>query len=221
MRRYATQSTIVAKLTTVLVALVLAGTAHAQPPTKPQAQKTPRAVKLPDQTYMPVVVDQEFATTSEMDKAAKAKVMERQQALFEQRYDLSDNPSDAMMAAGRKSVQQGVRVKLSEGITWPKLATMAPEEIKRDNLFPLGFRPLPHTKHAVGGMVFPKAQIDAISKAESRDLERFDVAFDLPDHLTPEFPPPIFLCLRSLFSPSSRITRVFSNCRDWLRKMIL
>jgi|GEM_PF-2513750 len=33
MRPYATQSTIVAKLTTMLVALVVAGTADAQPPT--------------------------------------------------------------------------------------------------------------------------------------------------------------------------------------------
>jgi cytochrome c peroxidase len=45
-------------------------------------------------------------------------------------------------------------------------------------------------------MVFPQAQIDAIRKAEDRDLERFDLAFDLPDHLTPEFPPPIFFTTR-------------------------
>jgi cytochrome c peroxidase len=45
-------------------------------------------------------------------------------------------------------------------------------------------------------MVFPAAQIDAIRRAEERDLERFDIAFDLPDHLTPEFPPPIFLTTR-------------------------
>jgi cytochrome c peroxidase len=31
---------------------------------------------------------------------------------------------------------------------------------------------------------------------EARDLERFDVDFDLPDHLTPEFPPPIYLTTR-------------------------
>jgi cytochrome c peroxidase len=45
-------------------------------------------------------------------------------------------------------------------------------------------------------MVFPKVQIDAITKAEGRDLQRFDTDFDLPDHLTPEFPPPIFLTNR-------------------------
>jgi cytochrome c peroxidase len=60
----------------------------------------------------------------------------------------------------------------------------------------MGFRPLPHAKHPTGGMVFPKQQIDEIKKLESRDLARFDVDFDFPDHLTPEFPPPIFLTTR-------------------------
>jgi cytochrome c peroxidase len=55
---------------------------------------------------------------------------------------------------------------------------------------------LPHVKHPTGGMVFPQQQIDAIQKAEARDLKRFDVDFDLPEHLTPEFPPPMFLTSR-------------------------
>jgi cytochrome c peroxidase len=45
-------------------------------------------------------------------------------------------------------------------------------------------------------MDFPQVQIDAIAKAEQRDLKRFDVEFDLLDHFTPEFPPPIFLTTR-------------------------
>jgi len=51
-------------------------------------------------------------------------------------------------------------------------------------------------KQLSGGQVFPQAEIDSISKAEQRDLKRFDVDFDLPDHLTPEFPAPIFLTTR-------------------------
>ena len=97
------------------------------------------------------------------------------------------------MSGNRKPVQQGVRVKLHGGATWASLAAMTPEQIKSRNLFPHGFRPLPHVKHPTGGMVFPKQQIDAIQKAEARDIQRFDVDFDLPDHLTPEFPPPMFL----------------------------
>ena len=45
-------------------------------------------------------------------------------------------------------------------------------------------------------MLFPKFHIDEIKKQEGRDLTRFDLDFDLPDHLLPEFPPPIFLTTR-------------------------
>ena len=45
-------------------------------------------------------------------------------------------------------------------------------------------------------MLFPKFHIDEIKKQEARDLTRFDLDFDLPDHLLPEFPPPIFLTTR-------------------------
>ena len=45
-------------------------------------------------------------------------------------------------------------------------------------------------------MLGPERKSRVISKAEQRDLKRFDVDFDLPDHLTPEFPAPIFLTTR-------------------------
>ena len=41
-----------------------------------------------------------------------------------------------------------------------------------------------------------KFHIDEIKKQEGRDLTRFDLDFDLPDHFLPEFPPPIFLTTR-------------------------
>lgn len=152
--------------------------------------------QLPDQTYMPVVIDKPFDEVMQADVAAKPEVMQKQENLYQQRYDMSDQPSDVKMSAGRKAVQEGVRVKLPEGVTWEQLSAAAPARIKATNMFPFGFRPLPHTKHPVGGQVFPKQQIDAIQKLENRDLSRFDVNFDLPDHLTPEFPPPIFLSSR-------------------------
>ena len=149
----------------------------------------------PGDTYMPVLT-QDFQTVFESDVAEKEAVMERQQSLLEERYDLGDNPSDVMMTGGRKAVQAGVRVRLPEGMTWDELNAMSPEEIREQDLFPKGFMPLPHAKHATGGQVFPQDQIDAIAEAEGRDLERFDVEFDLPTHLTPEFPPPLFLTTR-------------------------
>jgi cytochrome c peroxidase len=46
-------------------------------------------------------------------------------------------------------------------------------------------------------MLFPQFHIDEIKKQEQRDLTRFDLDFDLPDHLLPEFPAPIFLITRT------------------------
>lgn len=114
--------------------------------------------ELPAQTYMPVVIEESFDETRAQDEKVKDEVMNRQQQLLERRYDLGDRPSDVMMSAGRKAVQQGVRVKLHGEVDWEELNTMAPAKIKDKDLFPKGFRPLPHVKHAVGGMVFPKAR---------------------------------------------------------------
>lgn len=151
--------------------------------------------KFEKETYMPVM-SPDFKETRAKDVQDKPKFMERQKQLFQQRYDLSDRPANMMMSGGRKAVQQGVRVKLPDGLNWDRLAQMRPEEIKAKGLFPAGFLPLPHAKHPTGGQVFPKEQIDGIQKAEQRSLQRFDVDFDLPAHLTPEFPPPIFLTTR-------------------------
>ncbi|MFP4560301.1 MAG: cytochrome B6 [Thiohalorhabdus sp.] len=147
-------------------------------------------------SYFPVK-DMDFQEVLEKDRAEKDEVMERQRELLEERYDLSDRPSDVMMSGGRKAVQEGVRVKLPDGVdSWDELNAMSPEEIREKDLFPKGFMPLPHAKHQTGGMVFPEDQIDAIEEAEQRDLARFDVEFDLPEHLLPEYPPPLFLTNR-------------------------
>jgi len=120
--------------------------------------------------------------------------MQRQSTTLGERYDLANRPMQGvMMSGGQKPVQAGVRVKLASGVTWDHLAAMSPDDIKARGLLPEGFKPSPHVKQATGGRVFPDNQIDQISKLEQRDLRRFDVNFDLPDHLTPEFPPPIFL----------------------------
>ncbi len=178
---------------TCTVALLLAASVvvYAQ-----QYMGTPERAIKDAKTYMPVVIEKDFQTIMQADKTAKPDVMKTQRRLLEERYDLRDDPSDVMMSGGRKQVQQGVRVKLHGGVTWDELAAMTPEQIKEKDLFPMGFRPLPHAKHATGGQVFPQNQIDAMMEKEKRNLERFDVAFDMPDHLMPEFPPPIFLTTR-------------------------
>jgi len=95
-------------------------------------------------------------------------------------------------------------VKLPPGVTWDDLAAMGPEEVRQRGLLPTGFMPLPHVKQATGGQVFPDRQIDEIRRQEDRDLRRFDVNFDLPDHLTHEFPPPIFLTTQPHLGDVSR-----------------
>jgi cytochrome c peroxidase len=158
----------------------------------------------PDTTYRPLPT-QPFSAVKAADEAQKPKVMQRQQSLLQQRYELSDRSvPGVMMSGGRKAVQGGVRVKLPEGVTWDSLANMSPDEIRERGLLPGGFMPLPHVKHATGGQVFPDRQIDEIRRQEARDLRRFDVNFDLPDHLTPEFPAPIFLTTQPHLGDVSR-----------------
>ena len=120
----------------------------------------------------------------------------RQQGLLAERYDLSDQPVPGLIMTRGKPVQGGIRVKLPAGLSWEQLATMKPEDIKARDLFPRGFLPLPHPNHNEGGMVFPKFHIDEVKRQTGRDLERFDLDFDLPDHVLPEFPPAIFLTTR-------------------------
>lgn len=147
-------------------------------------------------TYRKSVPEEDFDTTKAKDEKDKPRVMQRQRSLLDERYDTSDHASNIKMSGGRKRVQEGVRVKLPRGMTWEKLAQMSPDEIRAANAFPKGFLPLPHVKHETGGQVFPQFEIDEIDKREHRSLQRFDVDFDLPDHLLPEFPPPIFLTTR-------------------------
>ncbi|MPZ46549.1 MAG: cytochrome B6 [Betaproteobacteria bacterium] len=144
-------------------------------------------------TYRRAVPDDDFETSKARDEKTKPRVMERQQQLLNERYDLSDRPSKLMMSGGRRAVQDGVRVRLPSGMSWEKLSQMTPDQVKAQRAFPKGFLPLPHVKHETGGMVFPQFEIDEIDKQERRTLKRFDIDFDLPDHMLPEFPPPIFL----------------------------
>ena len=147
-------------------------------------------------SYMPVIVEEDFETIMTRLKAEKSKYTKRQRDLLNKRYDLSDRPAKGVTMSRGKPVQEGVRINLPEGMTWEILSGMSLEEIHEKDLFPRGFMPLPHPKHEEGGMVFPKFHIEEIKRQEGRDLTRFDVDFDLPDHFLSEFPPPIYLTTR-------------------------
>src|SRR5437868_8570033 len=83
----------------------------------------------PSATYRPLPT-LPFDAVKANDEAEKPRVMQDQQTVLNQRYDLSNNPiPGVMMSGGRKPVQGGVRVKLPAGVTWDMLASTSPDEI--------------------------------------------------------------------------------------------
>jgi cytochrome c peroxidase len=170
-----------------------------QTPTQSRPEKAQTQYPVPlrgESSYIPVAQDTDFAAMRKKFAAQKAKKMQEHQAFLRERYDLSNRPVQGVTSTRGKPVQGGVRVKLPSGVTWEQLAAMEPEEIKKKGLWPKGFMPLPHPIHEEGGMVFPQFHIKEVLRQEGRDLNRFDLEFDLPDHFLPEFPPAIFLTTR-------------------------
>src|ERR1700726_528293 len=157
------------------------------------AQQGPRGKS----SYMPVDITEPFSAIFARLSAEKPAVTRDHMALLNERYDLSNRPATGVTMDRTKPVQEGVRVKLPAGKTWEALANMSPEQIRDQEVFPKGFYPLPHPKHQEGGFVFPRFLIDEIKQQEERDLTRFDVDYDIPDHFLPEFPPALYLNQRT------------------------
>ncbi|WP_394828847.1 cytochrome B6 [Pendulispora albinea] len=174
------------------------------------AQSTGADRVFPNPTSPPPTLgdfDGDFAAFMAKAAALKPEIMQRQMALLQLRYDLANRaeggPASCKTSRG-KPVQTGVRVKTPPGLGFRELAGMTPAAIKDADAFPAGFLPLPHPNHPVGGMVFPVSSIDGIKRQTGRDLTRFDLDFDLPEHLLPEFPPAIFLTTRKDLGDVSR-----------------
>jgi len=155
-------------------------------------------------TLISVAAVEDFSALVKRLQQEKPEFAKRQQALLAERYDLSDRPAPGVTMSRGKPVQQGVRAKLPKDMTWEKLAALSPDDIKTRDLWPAGFFPLPHPHHEAGGMVFPQPLIDETKRQTDRDLTRFDLDFDLPQHLLPEFPAPIYLTTRPDLGDVSR-----------------
>jgi cytochrome c peroxidase len=147
-------------------------------------------------SYTKLDITERFVSIMARMKAAKPAIEKRQANLLSERYDLSDRAAAGVTMERGKPLQEGTRIKLPQAMTWEKLASMSPAEIREKNLFPKGFYPLPHPNHPEGGMLFPHFEIDEIKKQDGRDLTRFDLDFDLPDHFLPAFPPSMYLTTR-------------------------
>lgn len=151
-----------------------------------------------------VLAQETFQALVERLQKEKPQFADRQEKLLSDRYDLANRPAQGVTMSRGKPVQEGVRVRLRENTTWGQLAALSSDEIKSKNLWPAAFYPLPHPHHEAGGMVFPKELIDETKRQTGRDLTRFDLDYDLPQHLLPEFPAPIYLTTRPDLGDVSR-----------------
>jgi cytochrome c peroxidase len=177
-----------AKFFSALAAIVLgAATATARAQSVAPVGKT---------SYSKVDGVEKFGDVMARMSKEKAGIAERHASLLALRYDLADRPRSGVTQSGGRAVQLGVRAKLAAGSTWDTLAALSPDEVKKRGAWPAGFYPLPHPNHPEGGMVFPKFHVAEVQAKTGRDLERFDLDFDLPDHLLPSFPPAIYLNTR-------------------------
>ena len=120
--------------------------------------------------------------------AVKAERAKEHIELLNSRYDLSKKTTIESIMSGGKPVPVGPTAKL-QGVTWEQLDKMTPEQIKEKGVFP--YKPLPFADHAEGGMLFP----EMITKPLPR-LVRFDLDFDLPEHILPDAAPAIYLTTR-------------------------
>ena len=155
-------------------------------------------------SYAPVKLEEPFDSTRRRMEQAKPALMKSHQEFLAERYDLADRPADGVTMTRGKPVQQGARARLKSGLTWDALAALPPDQVRALDIFPPGYRPLPHPNHPEGGMLFPHFVLAELQRQEQRDLARFDLDFDLPDHFLPEFPAPIFLTTRSDLGDVSR-----------------
>src|SRR6202042_3946045 len=81
-------------------------------------------------SFQPIAIDQPFAARMAADVAAKPGIEREHQSLLDERYDLSDHPAQGVTMERGKPLQEGVRVKLSSGVTWEQLAAMSPDAIR-------------------------------------------------------------------------------------------
>ncbi|MFA5057119.1 MAG: cytochrome B6 [Opitutaceae bacterium] len=139
-------------------------------------------------SYGPTNQDQTFDQIKAGRMAVKTVRAKQHMDLLNSRYDLAKKGTADSVMSGGKPLPVGPTAKL-QGVTWEMLGKMTPEQIKEKGIFP--YKPLPFADHAEGGMLFPPM----ITKTLPR-LVRFDLDFDLPEHILPDPAPGIFLTTR-------------------------
>jgi hypothetical protein len=99
------------------------------------------------------------------------------------RFDFSGEAIPDQFMSGGKPIMRGPVARLSQEVaTFEELAELAPEEIKRRDVFP--YKPLAHPLLSTAHMVFPQEWVKA-----HPEHARIDVDMDFPPEYLPEFPP--------------------------------
>ena len=118
-------------------------------------------------------------------KAARAKA---HADLLSSRYVLDARTDPRATMSGGKPLPIGPTARIAD-VTWEQLGQMTPEQIRYKGLFP--YKPLPFADHAEGGMLFPEMTLRLLPR-----LTRFDLDFDLPEHILPDAVPSLYLTTR-------------------------
>jgi cytochrome c peroxidase len=139
-------------------------------------------------SYGPINQDVTFDQIKAARMAVKAVRAQEHMKLLSSRYDLSVKITRDALMSGGKPIPVGPTARL-QGATWEQLDKLTPEQIKEQGLFP--YKPLPFADHAEGGMLFPSMIINLLPR-----LARFDLDFDLPEHLLPDPAPALYLTTR-------------------------
>ncbi|MDP2303965.1 MAG: cytochrome B6 [Ignavibacteria bacterium] len=139
-------------------------------------------------SYGPTNQTETFDQIKAARMAVKSERAKQHMEMLNSRYDLSKKTTAETVMSGGKPIPIGPTANLN-GVTWEQLNKMTPEQIKEKGIFP--YKPLPFPDHAEGGMLFPVM----ITKPLPR-LVRFDLDFDLPEHILPDPAPAIYLTTR-------------------------
>src|SRR4051812_41556283 len=113
------------------VLLYVAGPGATQPKSDKPVGKTSY-----DQVSPALVGQVSFEEMMAKDKEAKPAIMARQKALLEERYDLTARPHDTIKMTRGKPIPVGPTAKLSDGMTFEKLAEMISDDIRDKGVFP-------------------------------------------------------------------------------------
>lgn len=151
-------------------------------------------------SYASVDDVRDFGEFYRMCAKNKPRVMAERRKYMARRYNFTGAVSRKATMTRNKPLPVGPVVRLPEGVaSWEELARLSPAEIRRRNLFPLGFLPLSHPLQTAGHQLFPQSWTTV-----HPEHQRFDVDFDIPDAYLPEFPPPLFLTTRPDLGDVSR-----------------